>query len=129
MNPDVYKDKLFAFLEAQEENMIADLKEFVRIPSISTDLAEVRRALDYALSLGEKNGVSAAARSSMDRRGLLKQARDRKPWAYSPTLTWCLPETWKPGTRLPLSRSYATAPSGGGAPWMTREPSSPAFTP
>ena len=51
--PDVYKDKLFAFLEAREENMIADLKEFVRIPSISTDLAEVRRALDYALSLGE----------------------------------------------------------------------------
>jgi|LSQX01.1.fsa_nt_gb succinyl-diaminopimelate desuccinylase len=61
MNPDVYKDKLFAFLEAQEENMIADLKEFVRIPSISTDLAEVRRALDYALSLGEKMGFSSRA--------------------------------------------------------------------
>ena len=61
MNVDGYKDKLFAFLEANEENMIADLKEFVRIPSISTDLEQVRRALDYALSLGERMGFSSRA--------------------------------------------------------------------
>lgn len=65
------RQKLMEFLENNKDQMIADLCEFVRIPSISDNITEVRRALDFIIDLGKRMGFEA--RSVLDGRvGLIE---------------------------------------------------------
>ena len=65
------RQKMMDFLENNREQMIADLCEFVRIPSISDDIPQVKRALDFAIDLGKRMGFEA--RSLLDGRvGLIE---------------------------------------------------------
>jgi len=53
------RQKLMDYLENNKTQMIADLCDFVRIPSVSDDSLHVREALEFALELGRKMGFSA----------------------------------------------------------------------
>ena len=50
---------LTEYLDNHKEQMIKDLGDFVAIPSVSEDLPEVNKALDYILNLGEKMGLTS----------------------------------------------------------------------
>ncbi len=58
------RQRLMNYLEDNREQMIADLCDFVRIPSVSDDYRQVGEALEFALMLGRKLGFSA--RSVLD---------------------------------------------------------------
>ena len=58
------REKIMRYLEECKEDIIRDVMDFISIPSISNDLKEVGRALDYALELGQRLGFSA--RSVLD---------------------------------------------------------------
>lgn len=47
------------YIEENEKNIIADLKGFVDIPSVSSDKEKVGQALDYVLNLGRRMGFEA----------------------------------------------------------------------
>ncbi|HQC81868.1 MAG TPA: M20/M25/M40 family metallo-hydrolase, partial [Bacillota bacterium] len=53
------RQRLMKYLDDNQERMIDDLYDFVRIPSVSDDFVQVRRALDFALELGRKLGFKA----------------------------------------------------------------------
>jgi succinyl-diaminopimelate desuccinylase len=53
------KQRLMKYLESSQERMVADLCDFVRIPSVSDDSVQVGRALDFVLELGRKLGFTA----------------------------------------------------------------------
>jgi succinyl-diaminopimelate desuccinylase len=55
------RQRLMKYLEDNLESMIADLGDFVRIPSVSDDSVQVGRALEFALSLARKLGFKAHA--------------------------------------------------------------------
>ena len=50
------KDFLQNYINQHRSEMLKDLADFVAIPSVSEDIAEVRKALSFALQLGEKLG-------------------------------------------------------------------------
>lgn len=50
---------LLKFIDDNEKNIISDLSGFVEIPSISSDLDSVGKALDYAIALGKRLGFKA----------------------------------------------------------------------
>jgi len=49
------------YFDVHKDEIIADLGDFIAIPSVSSDKKEVDRALDYALDLGRKLGFHAEA--------------------------------------------------------------------
>ncbi|MDD6042330.1 MAG: Sapep family Mn(2+)-dependent dipeptidase [Eubacteriaceae bacterium] len=53
------KKLLSDYLDSHKEQMISDLGDFVAIPSVSEDLPNVRKALEYILDLGEKMGLKS----------------------------------------------------------------------
>lgn len=53
---------LAEYIDNNKEQMIRELGEFVAIPSVSEDLPEVNRALDYILALGKGMGLTAISR-------------------------------------------------------------------
>ena len=53
------RQRLMKYLDDNRERMVEDLCDFVRIPSVSDDSVQVRRALDFALELGRKLGFKA----------------------------------------------------------------------
>ncbi|MGN0732591.1 MAG: Sapep family Mn(2+)-dependent dipeptidase [Emergencia sp.] len=53
------KTFLSEYLDINKEQMIKDLGDFVAIPSVSEDLPNVRKALDYILELGERMGFKS----------------------------------------------------------------------
>jgi succinyl-diaminopimelate desuccinylase len=54
-------EKINAFIEENRDEMVDRLIEFVRIPSISSDIPEVRKSLRYILDLAGSLGFSAKA--------------------------------------------------------------------
>jgi len=54
-------EKVKAFLEEKRDEMVENLMEFVRIPSVSEDLPEVKKSLRYILDLADRFGFSAKA--------------------------------------------------------------------
>lgn len=48
--------ELMRYIVDNEDNIIEDLKGFMAIPSVSDNKAEVDKALDYAMALGERMG-------------------------------------------------------------------------
>lgn len=55
----MYEQQLLQYLEDHKEEMVQALTKFVEVPSVSDDLPQVTRALDYALTIGENLGFSS----------------------------------------------------------------------
>ena len=53
------EEKLIEYLEEHRQDIIRDTADFIRIPSVSDDLVQVRKALEYALNLGQSLGFKA----------------------------------------------------------------------
>lgn len=70
-NMKMQNEILKAFIDEEEELMLKDLGEFVRIPSVSSDKENVERALDYILDLGTKMGFRTY-KAAHDRVGVIE---------------------------------------------------------
>ena len=54
-------EKLCAFLDAKKDDMVRDVMEFVKIPSVSSDIREVTRSLHFILALATEMGFETRA--------------------------------------------------------------------
>ncbi len=52
------EDRLIKFIEDSRESMKSDLSEFIAIPSVSTNLEEVKNALDFILEKAKSKGFA-----------------------------------------------------------------------
>ena len=55
----MYLQELCGYIDQKEEEMVKELCEFIKIPSISTDLEKVEDALMFAIELSKKLGFEA----------------------------------------------------------------------
>ena len=53
------KSKLYELVDSYKDDMLEDLRGFIAIPSISSDIPKVREALDYGLLLSRGMGMNS----------------------------------------------------------------------
>lgn len=53
------KSKLYELIDSYRDDMLEDLRGFIAIPSVSSDIPKVREALDYGLLLGRSMGLNS----------------------------------------------------------------------
>ena len=53
------RSKLYKLIDSYRDDMLEDLRGFIAIPSVSSDIPKVREALDYGLLLGRSMGLNS----------------------------------------------------------------------